>query len=281
MSLVADQAQTDFFAHRVPAVLPALARVAGVIAVVAAGAASTFVSFDAAHAGSKKAVLELFTSQGCSSCPPADALIEKLAQKQDILALSFSVDYWDYLGWKDTFALHENTVRQQAYASGRGDRSVYTPQVVINGREAAVGSNQRAIMRSVKQQTRLHGGLPVDVDLKRKSDGIEVKLGALEGEQGNAQAKIWLVLYDKTGTVKIRRGENRGSTITYTNVVRGMVPIGEWTGEAKTLQINRAAMKAKADYDHCAILVQRFDGPYPSEIIGASDPLPIDGNHQG
>lgn len=228
---------------------------------------------NAAEAGGKRTVLELFTSQGCSSCPPADLLMQKYAADKDVLALSFAVDYWDYLGWKDTLASRDNTKRQYAYAARRGDRSVYTPQIVINGREHAVGSDRRAVDRSIKRQEKAHGGaMAVDVDLSVSKDLIKIKLGGAQNAIKDQTAKIWLVLYNEKETVKIGRGENRGETITYTNVVRDMIPLGSWKGHEATLDIARKSIKSSyKKYDHCVVIVQREDHGRPGEIIGASD----------
>jgi len=242
--------------------------------------ALTFGTPQPAVADGKRTVLELFTSQGCSSCPPADRLIQTYAEDKSVLALSYAVDYWDYLGWKDTLASRANTERQYAYAARRGDRSVYTPQVVINGREHAVGSDRAAINRSIKRQEKAHGGaMAVDVDLDVSGDLIKIKLGSAQNAIKDQTAKIWLVLYNEKKVVKIGRGENHGETITYTNVVRDLIPLGTWKGQAATLDIARKSIKAaKRDYDHCVVIVQRDDRGRPGEIIGASDAEPMRGS---
>ena len=163
-------------------------------------------------------MLELFTSQGCSSCPPADALLADYARRSDILALSFSVDYWDYMGWTDTLATHDNTERQRAYAAQRGDRQVYTPQVVVDGRQHVVGSDRAAIDAAVTQE---YGGsgLPVDVELTVSDDAMNIKVGD-GGRAMPKRATLFLVLYSRQQTVTIDRGENRGRMLDYHNVVR-------------------------------------------------------------
>lgn len=232
-----------------------------------------------ALADGKRAVLELFTSQGCSSCPPADALIEEFAKEDDILALSYAVDYWDYLGWKDTLASSENTKRQYSYASRRGDRSVYTPQVVINGREHEVGSDRRAITKSIKRQERKFGGaMDVDVSLSIAKDKITVSLDPAKQDLKPGKARVWLVFYESAKTVAIGRGENRGRTITYTNVVRDLVPLGTWTGEPTTLTVERSKAHGGGDADHCAVIVQRDEGGFPGAIIGASNAVLMAGS---
>ncbi|MEM8811121.1 MAG: DUF1223 domain-containing protein [Pseudomonadota bacterium] len=240
-----------------------------------AAAVAMFVSTGTpVDAADKRAVLELFTSQGCSSCPPADALLQKFAADNDLLALSFPVDYWDYLGWKDTLASRDNTERQYAYAKRRGDRSVYTPQVIINGREHAVGSDRRAIMKSIKEQADASGGaLTVDVNLDVSGESVRVTLG--DAVKKVPKARVWLVFYNSQETVAIGRGENRGTTITYTNIVRDMVSLGTWQGDALTFEKARADLTGKSDYDHCVVIVQRDERGLPGAIIGASDPRPV------
>ena len=228
----------------------------------------------------KRTVLELFTSQGCSSCPPADVLLKEFSADDSVLALSFAVDYWDYLGWKDTLASRANTERQYSYAAQRGDRSVYTPQIIINGREHAVGNDSRAIKRSIDRQQKDHGGtMGVEVDLTVSGDAITVGLGSARDGVRSRSAKVWLVLYAKKRVVKIARGENRGKTITYTNVVRDMVALGDWTGEAARMSLSHKSIKAsKRDYDHCVVIVQHDDRGRPGEIIGASDAERMNGS---
>ena len=172
-------------------------------------------SFQNASAEPISAVVELFTSQGCSSCPPADALINKLANRDDLVVLSYSVDYWDYLGWKDTHASEENTKRQRDYAESRNDKSVYTPQVVVNGRNHTVGSNEPAIENLISKNKKL----PVDVRLTMVGDAIEVSIdGQLPDDIESTTIYIASVL--REATVSIKRGENSDRTVTYTNVVK-------------------------------------------------------------
>ena len=147
-------------------------------------------------------VLELFTSQGCSSCPPADRLFAKLADDPQFIVLSLPVDYWDRLGWKDTFAKHAFTERQQAYASVRGDGQVYTPQAVVNGSEHANGANRRAIDASAETTS----DLSVPVSAERTGDDIVVSVGAAGGDRRNAT--IVVLPYFASREVAVGRGEN-------------------------------------------------------------------------
>ncbi|MCB1497176.1 MAG: DUF1223 domain-containing protein [Bauldia sp.] len=213
-----------------------------------------------------KAVVELFTSQGCSSCPPADALIADYAKRDDVLALSYPVDYWDYLGWKDTLANHENTERQRSYAAARGDRQVYTPQVVVNGREHMVGSNRSAIDGAID---RLAGSLSVPITLTAGSDTTKVTIGSANVGTPD-KGMIWLAMYDDPVTVPIARGENSGRSITYTNVVRKLRPIAMWKGEEMTVELPKSELM-HADVSRCAVILQtELPDGLPGPILGAA-----------
>jgi len=209
-------------------------------------------------------VVELFTSQGCSSCPPADRLIGEYAERDDVLALSFNVDLWDWIGWPDTLASPEYTERQRAYARAMGERGVYTPQAVIDGRTLAVGSHREAIEAAWSPDA-----LTVPIDVTLTEDTVSVKVGAArEGEAH--KAVLWVVLYDSAVAVDIERGENAGETVTYHNVVRDMRPVAMWKGDELVLDQSRMEMD-HADVDGCAFLLQveREDG-LPGPMIGAA-----------
>jgi len=204
-------------------------------------------------AWAERAVVELYTSQGCNSCPPADALLSELAQKPDVLALSFHVTYWDYLGWRDTFGREANTKRQRWYKKTLGAQ-VYTPQMVINGQAQAVG-NQRAAVKHALQTT---PRLPVEIALSKNTQGgLTVHLGDAAGQQ--AKADVYIVRYDSHQSVAIKRGENRGRTISYTNVVRDMKKIGSYDGTAAVIGLPQIAMWAQGS-DRCAIIIQDRTG---------------------
>lgn len=219
-----------------------------------------------ALADQPRAVLELFTSQGCSSCPPADKLLGQLAERKDVLALSLPVDYWDYLGWKDTLANHDFSERQKEYATARGDGDVFTPQMVINGSERFVGSDKAAIEAALIGVAK---PLPVAVDLASRTDATTVNVGAA-GANTPHKGTIWLVMYERAVTVPIVRGENSGKTITYTNVVRKMRPIAMWKGEALSIDLPRSEV-TQAKVTRCAVLLQaETDAGLPGAILGAS-----------
>ncbi len=217
-----------------------------------------------AVAGDVDAVIELFTSQGCSSCPPADKLLGQYADRKDVLALSFNVDYWDYLGWHDTLASADNTERQRDYARARGDGQVYTPQVVVDGRTHVVGSNQSAIEAALRKV----GPFRVPITLSSTSDTVTATIEAPPDPAPHAT--LWLVMYDRSVTVPIGRGENSGRTITYNNVVRKLRPVEMWKGETMSVDLAKSEM-AQVKADRCAVLLQTetADG-LPGPIVGAA-----------
>jgi len=214
-----------------------------------------------ALAAEPRAVVELFTSQGCSSCPPADRVLGELAKDDRVIALSVPVDYWDYLGWKDTLAQHAHSMRQRGYAGSRGDRQVYTPQVVVNGTMQAIGSDRRAIDAACKNAAK--AALPVN--LTRNGNDIEVDIGAGQG----APASVWLLTVVRATPVAIGRGENSGRTVTYSNVVRSWRRLAEWTGAPMKSALSLPELDAK-DADAIVVLVQPGSVENPGPIRGAS-----------
>ena len=195
-------------------------------------------------------VVELFTSQGCSSCPPADALLGELAGQPGILALEMHVDYWDYIGWKDLYAKPEITDRQRAYARDLGLRYIYTPQMVIDGRDDVVGSRRSSVLDKIAQAAQRPKPVAVTVD---PSDGGRVKVAAGEAPEGGAT--VWLVTFDRQHQTAVERGENAGHTLSNYNVVREMDAIGLWTGEPLEIALDLAGAAA-AGRDGCAVIVQ-------------------------
>ncbi len=190
-------------------------------------------------------VIELFQSQGCSSCPPANANLIQFAARQDVLALNFAVDYWDRLGWKDTFAKSEFTARQWAYARAMRRSEVYTPEIVVNGRADGVGADAAEMGELAERYDRGDAGPQVSIE------SGAVTIGA--GEAPPRGADVWLARYQAGVTeVTVKRGENAGRTLAHANVVREMVLIGHWSGEAERLVLPRASDEPLAD----AVLVQ-------------------------
>ncbi len=196
-------------------------------------------------------VVELFTSQGCNSCPPADRLMGELIKRDDILGLSFHVDYWDYIGWKDTFSLPESSTRQRNYVGRAGGRYAYTPQIVIGGQDQVVGSNRYAVGNAIKDVQAMP---PLDLSLNALGDGdFQVNL---QPQKLKETAWVWLVTYDSQHDVDIKRGENAGKVLSYYNVVRKIERIAIWDGtSAMTVPVNLHEAWQEGR-DGCAIIVQ-------------------------
>ncbi|MDF2765210.1 MAG: hypothetical protein K0S81_2204 [Rhodospirillales bacterium] len=203
-------------------------------------------------------VVELFTSQGCSSCPPADAFLGELAQRQDVIALAFHIDYWDYIGWKDPFASPDFTKRQRGYAGALGLRSVYTPQMVIDGRVDAVGSHRNRVEELIRKSSYVP---KLAVTLEPAAGKARLNLPEARFER---PATIWLAIYDREERTKVKRGENAGRELSEYNIVRALRKIGSWDGSAQSLDLDLA--DAIADGMGGAILIQS-EGQGP--IIGA------------
>lgn len=182
-------------------------------------------------------VIELFTSQGCSSCPPADAFLAEIADNPDIVALSLHVDYWDYLGWSDVFAKPEHTRRQISYREKSRARSVYTPQMVVNGQEFLVGSRKRKVMEKVEAHQ--SAGSQSEVVLRRVNGKLEATITPSAATGGGV---VWLITYDHPKKVAIGRGENGGRNIVYHNVVTSWMRLGDWSGSAQVLSAPMPSM---------------------------------------
>ncbi|KMO39930.1 hypothetical protein VQ02_08765 [Methylobacterium variabile] len=212
-----------------------------------------------------RAVVELFTSQGCSACPPADRLVSELARDPGVIALTLPVTYWDYLGWKDTLASTSFTARQRAYAGMRGDRQVFTPQAVVNGAATVVGSDRAALERSIRDPGTA-ASLPVRIRSEAAPDRIVIDVGP--APEAGRTAELWLLPVARTREVAIGRGENRGRTVTYRNVVRGMHHVGSWHGAPARYEMPRAVL-ATADADSY-VLVLQAENNGPGRILGAA-----------
>ena len=209
-----------------------------------------------------RAVVELFTSQGCSSCPPADALLTDLAHRGDVVALAYHVDYWDYIGWPDTFGNEDNSNRQRAYAASWGSSRIYTPQVVVNGVTDVVGSKAHEVHKALGQAT-----LSLPIRLARHDDMLSVEI---DGQAGLEPAVVWLVTFLDSAEVDIERGENEGKSIIYSHVVTGRQAIGMWEpGAGAQLKLPMAEMIGEAA-DGVAIIVQHDDNGLPGPILGAA-----------
>jgi hypothetical protein len=203
------------------------------------------------------AVLELFTSEGCSSCPPAEAYIGELTQRGDVLALTFHVDYWDDLGWLDRFALPSAVQRQRAYAKNLGLSSVYTPQAIIDGHQNFVGSDRTSIGKAL---ARPRSGAAIDLSLQEGEVRVE-----LAAQQGVSESEVLIVAYQRTAVSPIGRGENAGRTLREFNVVRDFRTLGRWQGRRQEYRWRISSLPPEAT--DAAVVVQ---GLGQASIIGAA-----------
>jgi hypothetical protein len=230
-----------------------------------AAAAAIALSVPAAAAevrSNPRAVLELFTSQGCSSCPMADAKLTELGQRPDLITLAYHVDYWDYIGWADTFGTAANSNRQRAYAQSWGSSRIYTPELVVNGKGGVVGSRDGDV------STALDGAsLALPVTLAIEGDILEVTIG---GKPGGRESMVWLVTFKDHATVEIQRGENAGKTMDYTQIVTGRQVLGMWEPESGTHLKLPIKELLKDGATGAAVLVQDETKGLPGPILGAS-----------
>jgi hypothetical protein len=214
-----------------------------------------------------RAVLELFTSQGCSSCPGADRIFGALAADPSLVTLTMPVDIWDYLGWKDTLAKPRHSARQKAYAYSRGDREIYTPQIVVNGTEQVLGNQRATIEHAISATRRTGETLSAPVELQPGPDNLNVTIR--RGNAGHAEGEVWLCALAKSVPVAIGWGENRGHTVTYHNVVRGWLKVGEWTGASLSVNVPNSEFNADG-IDAVAVIVQRGAIDKPGVVLGAA-----------
>jgi len=211
-----------------------------------------------------RAVIELFTSQGCSSCPPADRLLGELAHDPSLIAMSLPIDYWDYIGWKDTLAKPRHTTRQRFYARTRGDGDVFTPQVVINGVTHAVGNDKAAINKAIAESRREGAVLSIPVKVAVADGKLSVTIPA--GPE-KAAGEVWLCALGTAVPVAIGRGENSGHTVTYHNVVRRWLKLGDFTGAARTFSVPLTDLETA---DAAAVIVQAGTADRPGTMLGAA-----------
>jgi hypothetical protein len=207
-------------------------------------------------------VVELFTSQGCSSCPPADVFLGELAKRRDVLALSWHVDYWDYIGWKDPFAQSAFTARQRNYQRVLMQRYVYTPQMVVDGQLQGIGSERSTIDGLITQAVREQGMNAAN----RPSLRLEGNTVKIEGGKLETPAVVWLAVFEPEHRTAVRRGENAGRSLGNYNVVREMRVLGRYTGEAVALPLGFDA--ASADKGR-AIVVQSELAAGPGRVLAS------------
>ncbi len=199
-------------------------------------------------------LVELFTSQGCSSCPPADAFVGELNKRDDVVALSLHVNYWDYIGWKDPFASAAMTQRQRLYSRKLERGMVYTPQMVIDGVFDAIGSDKRAVERAIAK-ARAIDRPRLDIDLARAADGGLIV--SVPGAHFEGTATVWLARYDAVQLTDVKRGENAGRKMRNFNVVRDLSRVGTWSGQPLEIRLPASAFTTgEGGRDGCAIIVQ-------------------------
>ncbi|MCW5702481.1 MAG: DUF1223 domain-containing protein [Bradyrhizobium sp.] len=221
-----------------------------------------------AHAAEPKAVVELFTSQGCSSCPPADRILGELAKDPSIIAISLPIDYWDYLGWKDTLADSRFSARQKAYSHVRGDRDVYTPQMVVNGAAHVIGSDRARIEGAIRDTGK--AGKVMSVPVTMSLSGKQLTVSVAGGKEGApVQGEIWLCSISKAVPISISRGENRGRQVIYHNVVRNLLKVGDFNGNPGSWTVPLDSV-VRDGIDAAAVLVQGGRSNKPGPMLGAA-----------
>lgn len=211
-------------------------------------------------------VIELFTSQGCNSCPPADELFAEFAAKGDVVALAYHVTYWDYLGWQDKLGSAENTERQYAYMRAFGSRSVYTPQAVINGRTHVNGAKREEVTGALDNLANTGQGMNVDLTVTDNGDTYAIDVGDAKGT--NNAAHVVVVHYQAPQVVDLQKGENKGRSVTYWNAVTDLHTAGMWHGKGQRFELPKSEVDKKGG---CAVLLQAVgkDG-LPGPILGAA-----------
>ncbi len=220
-------------------------------------AAALWMAASGIAAAGQTVVVELFTSQGCSSCPPADRILSELAERDDVIALALHVDYWDYLGWKDKFAIPGHTKRQRAYVRAIGKNTIYTPQMVIGGQDHVVGSRPMKISNLLLQ----HAARDAFVNVVARRVGDRISIEATPTGTAALPAVVDLVTYLPEATVDVLRGENAGRTLAYHNIVRDWTRLGPWNGRSPY----RATARVPEDVPVVVLVQARNSGP----ILGA------------
>jgi hypothetical protein len=207
-------------------------------------------------------VIELFTSQGCSSCPPADALLMELAKRDDILPLALHVDYWDYIGWKDIFADPRFTERQRAYAQAAGHRTIYTPQMIVGGQDHIVGFKPMKLADLIADHKRKIATSQLGLTAVRSGDTLSIMLNSTDARPNDLIVNV--VGYQPHKNVAIRVGENAGKSIDYANIVTSWTSVGDWDG-ASSMHLNADLTSV----DPVVVIVQQTLNGLPGEIVAA------------
>ena len=214
-------------------------------------------------------MVELFTSQGCSSCPPADKILGELAKDPSVIALSLPIDYWDYLGWKDTLADSRFSARQKAYSHMRGDRDVYTPQVVVNGAAHVIGSDRARIEGAIKDTGKTDKVMSLPVTMSLSGKQLTVSVAAAKDANTPTRGEIWLCAISKAVPIAIGRGENSGREVIYHNVVRNLLKVGDWNGSPGSWTVPLDSVMSDG-IDAAAVLVQDGSRDKPGRMLGAA-----------
>jgi hypothetical protein len=221
-----------------------------------------------AHAD-PRAVVELFTSQGCSSCPPADKLLGELSKDPSVIAMSMPIDYWDYLGWKDTLADARFSARQKAYSRVLGNHGVFTPEVVVNGSVHVVGSDRAGIESAISDTSGSDGVMSVPVTMTQAGGKITVSIAASNRGPVATHGEVWLCSISKAVPITISRGENRGLELTYYNVVRNLVKVGDWNGTPRSWTLPLDSVEHDG-VDAAVAYVQDGSRDKPGPMLGAA-----------
>jgi hypothetical protein len=227
----------------------------GVLALAAGAAATGLAGRAKADAPVRPVVVELFTSQGCSSCPPADAFMEEVRVMKDVVALTYNVDYWDYRGWRDTLAAPEYSKRQYKYAKARGDMDVYTPQMIIDGASHVVGSQKAAVIAAISHSLATPPPMWIPVSIFANDSEFRINVDRAPLDVPTPLASLWFVAVAPRIPVEIEKGENAGQKITYLNVVRRLVPAGMWHGERTSFTLPKDSVMTE-DSTSCVALLQ-------------------------
>ncbi|WP_247635665.1 DUF1223 domain-containing protein [Methylobacterium sp. 37f] len=235
------------------------------LALVLAGALTAVATM--ARAGERSpVVIELYTSQGCAACQPASRVLGDFAREPGVIALTFPITYWDYLGWKDAYGQPAFTARQRAYASLRGERQIFTPQAIVNGEPSMIRSDRNSLERALRR-ARASSVPSVSVKSWEEGDRICIDVGASTGPE--AKADLWLLPVMRRRRLAIGGGENKGQVFDYINVVRGMHRIGAWTGQAAHFEIPHR-MAEVTEADTYVVVLQGGNEGRPTRILGAA-----------
>lgn len=231
---------------------------------LAVAALAGLATLPAAAATKAPVVVELFTSQGCSSCPPADAYLGELAKKHDVIALAFHVDYWDYIGWKDPFASAQSTDRQRAYTQALGNRYLYTPEMIVDGRNDATGSDRTSVEALIRAGHAAPSKVALSI-VEKVPDKYTINIPETALKGG---ATVWMAVFDREHTTPVARGENSGSTLREFNIVRSMSKLARYDGTALSVPVDMSLPREKG----CAILLQADHGAGDGQgpILGAA-----------